>query len=56
VPGFDVAVVWHPRRDSDRAVSFVRDEIVRLAQDIAGEGAGHSAASRPARARRAKRR
>ena len=56
VPGFDVAVVWHPRRDSDRAVSFVRDEIVRLARVVAASSEVHPTASRAARARRAKRR
>jgi DNA-binding transcriptional LysR family regulator len=31
VPGFDVALVWHPRSDADPALAFVRDELARLA-------------------------
>jgi DNA-binding transcriptional LysR family regulator len=31
VPGFEVTLVWHPRRDADPAVRFVRDELARLA-------------------------
>ncbi len=32
VPGFEVALVWHPRRDADPAVGFVRDELARIAE------------------------
>jgi DNA-binding transcriptional LysR family regulator len=39
VPGFDVALVWHPRRDGDAALAFVRDELARLASNEAGAGA-----------------
>jgi DNA-binding transcriptional LysR family regulator len=31
VPGFQVCAVWHPRRDADLALCFVRDEIAALA-------------------------
>jgi len=40
VPGYDVALVWHPRNDEDRAVAFVRDELARLANAAGVEGAG----------------
>lgn len=32
VPGFDVALAWHARRDADRATAFLRDEIARIAK------------------------
>jgi DNA-binding transcriptional LysR family regulator len=51
VPGFDVALVWHPRRDGDAALAFVRDEIARLAND-AGADADAGAARRPRPRRR----
>jgi DNA-binding transcriptional LysR family regulator len=51
VPGFDVALVWHPRRDGDAALAFVRDEIARLAND-----AGADADAGAARRRRPRRR
>lgn len=35
VPGFDVALVWHPRTDADPAVAFVREEITALARAAA---------------------
>lgn len=52
VPGFDVALVWHPRSDGDAALAFVRDEIARLAS-VAAPGAG---APRPRRLRGRQRR
>ena len=32
VPGFDVALAWHSRRDADPATAFLRDEIARAAR------------------------
>lgn len=50
VPGFDVALVWHPRSDGDAAVRFVRDEMVRLASESAAEGsAGATGTARAGR-------
>jgi DNA-binding transcriptional LysR family regulator len=57
VPGYDVALVWHPRSDDDAALGFVRDEIARLANE--GTAAGRKAGGRktaPVGARAAKRR
>jgi hypothetical protein len=49
VPGFDVALVWHPRRDGDAALGFVRDEIARLASDAAADAGAGAARRRPRR-------
>ncbi|HTV20139.1 MAG TPA: LysR substrate-binding domain-containing protein [Polyangiaceae bacterium] len=60
VPGFDVALVWHPRSDADAAVGFVRDEMVRLASEASTpKGAateGPKRARSPSPAKRASRR
>jgi DNA-binding transcriptional LysR family regulator len=36
VPGFDVELVWHPRRDRDRALGFVRETLVVIASEARG--------------------
>lgn len=56
VPGFDVALVWHPRSDADAAVSFVRDELTRLASEADAGAGAPSRPARPASPRRARRR
>jgi hypothetical protein len=53
VPGYDVALVWHPRSDDDVAASFVRDEIARLASapEVAGAARGEATRAAAPRAR-----
>jgi DNA-binding transcriptional LysR family regulator len=40
VPGFDVALAWHTRRDTDPAVAFVRDEIARIGGTLQSKATG----------------
>jgi DNA-binding transcriptional LysR family regulator len=40
VPGFDVAVAWHTRRDTDPAVAFVREEIARIGGTLQSRATG----------------
>jgi DNA-binding transcriptional LysR family regulator len=40
VPGFDVALAWHTRRDTDPAVAFIRDEIARIGSALQAEATG----------------
>jgi hypothetical protein len=52
VPGFEMAMFWHDRHDSDPAHAFVRQEIAQVAAALPGSASSSRSGKRGAARKR----